>query len=289
MVTWGQSATADDLRMGVTEHGEILFGGPSPTEARAAVQGRIQEQSAGAVSLVDFKATGASLGQKDKSPGGLCELGFEAQIEFAGPCRWATGFGGQPLTFKILNPGEEHTNAAAGGIVAIAGKGERYTVFGAVLFAPKTNGWVHRGFASAGPPKKTDDVSAERCVYNLRWISGAFATWALDHEQRYPFNVSTNAGGTKELCASSGSGLDLNSAAHFRVMSNELVKITVLVCPADRSRKAAESFSALGSTNVSYQIRSGAYPGASGPEQPLVVCPIHGYVLYSGGNIETSK
>ena len=59
------------------------------------------------------------------------------------------------------------------------------------------------------------------CVNNLKQIGLAFRTWEIDHDGQFPFNVSTNAGGTVELCARGTDGFATNAALHFQVMSNE--------------------------------------------------------------------
>jgi prepilin-type N-terminal cleavage/methylation domain-containing protein/prepilin-type processing-associated H-X9-DG protein len=68
------------------------------------------------------------------------------------------------------------------------------------------------------------------CVCNLKQVGVAFRTWALDHNDRYPMQVSVTNGGTMELI---GSPLVY---ASFAVMSNELSTPKVLFCPAERER-----------------------------------------------------
>ena len=83
------------------------------------------------------------------------------------------------------------------------------------------------------------------CVNNLKQIGLAFKTWALDHEYKYPFNVSTNQGGTMEFCLKGMDGFDRNAVFHLQIMSNELSTPRILVCPKDRSKKPALSFQTL--------------------------------------------
>src|SRR5262245_32184805 len=68
------------------------------------------------------------------------------------------------------------------------------------------------------------------CVCNLKQVGVAFRTWALDHNDKYPMQVSVTNGGTMELI---GSPMVF---ASFAVMSNELSTPKVLFCPADRDR-----------------------------------------------------
>jgi prepilin-type N-terminal cleavage/methylation domain-containing protein/prepilin-type processing-associated H-X9-DG protein len=66
------------------------------------------------------------------------------------------------------------------------------------------------------------------CVCNLKQVGVAFRTWALDHNDKYPMQVSVTNGGTLELI---GSPLVF---ASFSVMSNELSTPKILFCPSDR-------------------------------------------------------
>jgi competence protein ComGC len=87
------------------------------------------------------------------------------------------------------------------------------------------------------------------CANNLKQIGLAFKTWALDNGDRFPMSVSTNEGGTMELCAGP------NAFAHFAVMSNELSTPAVLVCPEDKKRHWATNFdSDLNNSKLSYFV-----------------------------------
>jgi prepilin-type N-terminal cleavage/methylation domain-containing protein len=69
------------------------------------------------------------------------------------------------------------------------------------------------------------------CVCNLKQVGVAFRTWALDHNDRYPMQVSVTNGGTMELI---GSPMVF---ASFAVMSNELSTPKVLFCPSDQDSR----------------------------------------------------
>jgi hypothetical protein len=81
-------------------------------------------------------------------------------------------------------------------------------------------------------------------VYAFVGIRRIFST---DHQDRFPVQSLTN----KE-------GVDFGKAAavfrHFVAMSNELSTPKLLLCPADRNRKPATSFSSLVNTNLSYFV-----------------------------------
>src|SRR6266508_2242932 len=73
--------------------------------------------------------------------------------------------------------------------------------------------WLAR-LRSDPPPKIS-------CVNNLKQIGLAFRQWALDNNDRFPFNVPANEGGTMEFCIVDDDGFDRSAALHFQVMSNE--------------------------------------------------------------------
>lgn len=87
------------------------------------------------------------------------------------------------------------------------------------------------------------------CTNNLKQIGLSFLTWSLDNGNQFPMAVSTNDGGTKELC------FGRNAFAHFAVMSNELSTPAVLVCPNDSSRRRATNFTSdLNNSKLSYFV-----------------------------------
>jgi hypothetical protein len=123
------------------------------------------------------------------------------------------------------------------------------------------------------------------CSNNLKQVGIAFKVWALDNGEQYPFNVSTNKGGTFEFCSVGADGFDQNAALHFTVLSNEMGTPKILVCPKD-SRLAALDFQTLGPANVTYQLHSGTNLDDSHPQAVLAVCPIHGNVLLCDGSVQ---
>lgn len=123
------------------------------------------------------------------------------------------------------------------------------------------------------------------CQRNLREIGLAFKVWALDHNDQYPFNVSTNAGGTLELCQPDQDGFDQNALAHFLIISNELTTPLLLVCPNDHGKHPASDFTSLRELNVTYRLRTGANINSQNPQEILAVCPLDGNSLYCDGNV----
>jgi hypothetical protein len=125
------------------------------------------------------------------------------------------------------------------------------------------------------------------CTNNLKMIGLSFRTWAIDNEDAFPFNVSTNKGGTLELCRPGRDGFDQNAVAHFQVLANELATPRVLVCPADTSKQAAISFSGLQPANVSYLVCSGTNVSDLNPTQVLAACPVHHSVVLCDGSVQS--
>ncbi len=124
------------------------------------------------------------------------------------------------------------------------------------------------------------------CENNLKLIGLAFRTWAIDHDDQFPFNVSANAGGSKEHCALGSDGFDQNAALHFQAVSKELLDPKFLVCRADAAKQPAIDFSALEARNVSYQLRSGTNISDTTPGEILAVCPIHNHALFCDGTVQ---
>jgi hypothetical protein len=123
------------------------------------------------------------------------------------------------------------------------------------------------------------------CVNNLKQIGLAFRIWAGDNDDHFPFNVSTNCGGTMELCQPGSDGFDRNTVYHFRVLSNELGSTKVLVCRADKDKQPAQGFEALEAANLSYKLRTGKGLTETNFAEILVVCPIHNNILYCDGRV----
>ncbi len=126
------------------------------------------------------------------------------------------------------------------------------------------------------------------CTNNMKQIGLAFKTWAIDHNDQFPFNVSTNAGGTMQLSKRSPDGIDSNGFLHLQVMSNELSSTKILVCPAD-TKQIGSSWQALQAANVSYIIYSGENVSDTNPQQILAVCPIHNTVLRADGSVQVGS
>jgi len=127
--------------------------------------------------------------------------------------------------------------------------------------------------------------SPGNCAGNLREIALAFRAWALDHDDRYPFNLSTNGGGTLELCAPDANGYDRNALHNFIMISNELANAAYLVCPGDSSKIKAPNFQGLAAGNVTYWLRVGPDVNTTNDDAVLAICPVHGTEVLTDGRI----
>lgn len=127
------------------------------------------------------------------------------------------------------------------------------------------------------------------CVNNLDQIGLAFRIWNGDHGGKYPFNVSTNAGGTLELCAPDKDGFDNNAYLHLQTLANELNSPKILICPLDHSKRPAANWASLTVENITYRFRSGTNVAIVSPNKILAICPIDGNVLFSDGTVVRAK
>jgi hypothetical protein len=127
------------------------------------------------------------------------------------------------------------------------------------------------------------------CMNNMKQIGLAFRIWALDKNGNFPFNLSTNKGGTLELSMPGLDGFDRNAALDFQVMSNELSNPRILVCPADSNKQPALNFISLQPQNVTYQVRVGVDINESSPQEILAICPIHNTVLQCDGSVQIRR
>jgi competence protein ComGC len=126
------------------------------------------------------------------------------------------------------------------------------------------------------------------CVNNLKQVGLAARMWAMEHNDQYPFNVSTATGGTLELCNLDADGFEVDAAVHFQVLSNELNTPKILVCVSD-TKQAAFSFAVLTAANVSYKIGSGTNLSEANPTEVLAVCPFHNNILHCDGSVDYKR
>jgi prepilin-type N-terminal cleavage/methylation domain-containing protein/prepilin-type processing-associated H-X9-DG protein len=94
-----------------------------------------------------------------------------------------------------------------------------------------------------------------KCLNHLRQVGIAAHAFAHDHTDGFPFQVSTNSGGTAEFvrAAYSQGGSAASAFRHFQALSNELAATDLLICPAD-DRTDAAGFTQLHNENLSFFI-----------------------------------
>lgn len=128
------------------------------------------------------------------------------------------------------------------------------------------------------------------CVNNLKQIGLAFRIWSGDHGDKYPFQISTNAGGTRELCAPDRTGFDSNSYLHFKAMAGgECLSIPLLlICPQDRTKHAATNWAKVAPENVTYRLRTSTDVNEDNPKAILAVCPVDGNILYCDDTVSSA-
>jgi prepilin-type N-terminal cleavage/methylation domain-containing protein len=80
-------------------------------------------------------------------------------------------------------------------------------------------------------------ASRTSCTNCEKQIGLAFRIFANDNDDKFPWDVSTNEGGSREF-----RGVPFSAFQHFRVMSNELSTPRVVVCPDDRDRTPATNW-----------------------------------------------
>jgi len=116
------------------------------------------------------------------------------------------------------------------------------------------------------------------CMNNLRQIGIGLRLWAMDHDGKFPWEVSVAEGGTHVVQAAPGFFFQAAQQTdplpepvwidHFRTASNELETPKILVDPTDRQKTPALSWQAIsGGENASYFV--GATAKESEPETLL--------------------
>ena len=90
-------------------------------------------------------------------------------------------------------------------------------------------------------------TSQAQCIDNLRQIGLGWNMYLGDHKDLFPWQVSTNQGGTEELI-SNGVVAD-----HFAKLAPYQLGTRIFVCPEDKTRHAAATNSVgFSNTNLSY-------------------------------------
>ena len=99
------------------------------------------------------------------------------------------------------------------------------------------------------------------CASKLRAFGVGFRIWSNDNDDRFPWEVSTNKGGTLEFANSS------NVFLHFLPCSVEVSTPKILICQSDTSKVPSTNFAQFDNRNLSYFI--GLTASESDPESIL--------------------
>ena len=93
-----------------------------------------------------------------------------------------------------------------------------------------------------------------QCIANLKEIGKAFQSFANDHGDAFPMEVSVKEGGTLEFGRPYPQSFDPPVFRHFRSLSNYLASPAMLTCPMD-VRKPVTNWSGLtANLNVGYFV-----------------------------------
>ena len=116
------------------------------------------------------------------------------------------------------------------------------------------------------PAVNTTKLRAKRitCVNHLKQIGLGFQMFANEHDGKLPMQVQIRDGGSQEpVSTANQEAAGFTSAyRHFQVLSNQLVTPKILLCATD-TRVAAEKFTSLKNTNVSYFVNVRAENGSA--------------------------
>ena len=90
------------------------------------------------------------------------------------------------------------------------------------------------------------------CINNVKQCELSFFVWSGDNNGKFPMEISTNLGGTRELVPEG------QAFQHFQVMSNELSTPRVIACPNDTRRAATNFTTDFNNARISYFVGAGA-------------------------------
>jgi len=104
------------------------------------------------------------------------------------------------------------------------------------------------------PALASSKAKAKRiaCVNNLKQVSLALRMWSNDHQEKYPWNLTEAEGGSSDSA---------DWTDHFRLCSNELGSVSILLCPAaEKPKKVAQNWArANGDENISYFVGTSSH------------------------------
>jgi prepilin-type N-terminal cleavage/methylation domain-containing protein len=98
-------------------------------------------------------------------------------------------------------------------------------------------------------------ASRTQCLSNLKQAALAFHLWAQDHEDKFPWMVSEEEGGTL--------GMSILAHNQYAALAAELISPKVLACPSDKQVKASTGWANFfGLSYFAGICGNGQYPGS---------------------------
>ena len=255
---------------------------PTLADAYKFFDEKVKKESEGRIGIGPFDLK-TDLGKASQG------IPFTLVVSFNEPCLWHFRSDGKTLSFQTqpLPLQNRHGTTNEAGALIVPKRGWGVFLFGDVFFDRTPQGWSATRFTVRLQPAQDDvrDFGRVTCSSNIKEAGFCFYVWAKKHNDQFIFNVSTNSGGTKELCDIGADGFDRNIVTHLRELN---VHPGYLVCPGDLRTPAIDIHS-LSATNVSYQLRSGTNVVLTKSGEVLLRCPIHHNVVFSDQRIGYTK
>jgi hypothetical protein len=100
------------------------------------------------------------------------------------------------------------------------------------------------------PGRRPQRAPLVTCVSHVRQIDLGFLMYASDNDGKFPIQISVTNGGTMDF-------LDRGQTfPYYQKLSKYIAALPVLVCPADKTRRAATNYESLTDTNLSYFLNA---------------------------------
>ena len=112
--------------------------------------------------------------------------------------------------------------------------------------------------------KAKQRAQSVQCTSNMKQIGLAVRMWSADNNGRLP--------------------------ADFLSLSNQLMNPAILVCPGDKGKEHAESFSDIDPlSNVTYEFLAGGAKESEVESMPIMSCPVHGHTGMGDGSVQARR
>lgn len=260
---------------------------PSETSVMNYLKRRIQNESNGRITLHVFQAKVDRLEGSD-----ACSTYFFAEVYFLQPAIWRFRSKDSPLSFETsdLQTGRRSPGTDTQDMVEVARRGQGFSFSGDLIFRREAGVWVFTEIKMKFYPRQKGrmDFALTSCTSNLKEIAHTLRFWAEKHDNSYAFNLSTNVGGTKELCTIGAGGFDHYPGIHFRAMADSGLNPRSLICAADL-RIAAAGIASLQDTNISYRLRTDPAVSLTHPAEVICACPVHHVTVNCSGQLNFLK